>query len=136
MEIRSIIDIGLSLGYTMETLQRVNRILDNLDKPKNFRRLSKWHFQTKPLPAGNAEANLPSLLASKSSLLPGDLPTNPNGVPNVVRLARVSSEITGTPTGQPERCIQQFALSAGRTPWYRLGPVVTNPCIVAIALAR
>ena len=150
MEIRSIIDIGLSLGYTMETLQRVNRILDNLDKPKFFRRLSKCHFQTKRVPAGNAGTNLPSLLASKSSSHLRDLPTNPSGAPSVVGLARASreaeataeaeaeaeAEATAIPMGLPERCIPQFAPSVVRTPRFLLSPVVTSRCTAAIASAE
>ena len=100
---------------------------------KNLRRLSKWHFQTKPLPAGNAGTNLPSPLASKSSSHLKDLPTNPSGVPSVVGLARVSREVTVTPMGLPERCIRQFAPSVAKTPRFLLGPVATSPCTVAIA---
>ncbi len=100
---------------------------------KNFRRLSKWHFQTKPLPAGNAGTNSPSPLASKSSSHLRDLPTNPSGVPNVEGLARVSREVTVTPTGLPERCIQPFAPSVARTQRFLSGPVATSRCTVAIA---
>ncbi len=107
--------------------------MDDLDTAKNFRRLSKWHFQTKPLPAWNAGTNLPSPLASKSFSLPGDIPTNPNGVPSVVGLAKANREVTEPPTGQPARCTQPFVPSVARTPWFRSNPVVIDPCTVAIA---
>ena len=101
--------------------------------PVNFRRLSKWHFQTNPLPAWNAGPHFPSPLASKSSSLPRGIPTSPSGVPNVVQLARVSKEVTGTPTDHPERCIQRSAPSVARTPWFPSDPGVTNRCTVPIA---
>ena len=100
---------------------------------KNLRRLSKWHFQTKPLPAGNAGTNSPSPLASKSSSHLKDLPTNPSGVPSVVGLGRVNRAVIVTPTEPPERCIQQFAPSVARTQWFLSGPAATSRCTVAIA---
>ncbi len=104
--------------------------------PVNFRRLSKWHFQTNPLPAWNAGPHFPSPLASKSSSLPGDLPTNRSDVPRIVRLVRASSEVPETPTVHPERCIQSCAISAGLTLRSPLYPVVTDRCTVTIASAK
>ena len=107
---------------------------DDLGIANTFRRLSKWHFQTKPLPAWNAGTHLPSPLASKSSSLPGELPTNPGGVLKIGRLVRASSE--EAPTGHLERCIQSYAISAGLTLRFPLFPVVTDRCTVAIASAK
>ena len=72
-------------------------------------------------------------MASKSSSLRGDIPTNPNGVPSVVGLAKANRVVTETPTGHPERCIQQFVPSVALTLWFLSDPVVTDPCTVAIA---
>ena len=111
-------------------------LLDDLSTANTFRRLSKWHFQTKPLPAWNAGTHLPSPLASKSTSHLGDIPTNPSGVPRIVRPAGANREGQEVSAAQHERCIQQFAPSVARTPWFRSGPVVTNRCTVAIASAR
>ncbi len=60
-------------------------------------------------------------------------------VPNAVQLvgasevAAVAAEIL---TGQPERCIQQFALSAVLILWFPLGRVATGRYTVAIASAQ
>ncbi len=105
---RSIMVGGTCLGYLIADVSPYSSptILDDLAIAKLFRRLSKWHFQTKPLPAWNAGTNLPSPPASKSFLLPRVILTNPGGVPSVVELAGASSAATEIPTGHPVRCIQ------------------------------
>ena len=81
-------------------------------------------------------ANLSSRLASKSSSLPRDSPTNLGGVPSVVEHAGPSSEVTEIPTGHRERCIRRYVPSVARIQWFPLDPVVTDRCIVAIASAE
>jgi hypothetical protein len=69
-------------------------------------------------------------------MLPGVIPTSQGGVPNAAVLGRASSEVPETPTDQPERCIQQFALSAARILRFPSGPMVRSPSTVAIASAQ
>jgi hypothetical protein len=83
-----------------------------------------------------AGTNSPLLLASRNSSLPRVTLTSQDAVPNAAVLVRASSEVTETPMDQPERCIQQFVLSAARTLWFPLGPVATSQSTVAIASAR
>ena len=74
---------------------------------------------------------LPSPLARKSSSLPGDIPTNPSGVPRIVSLVGASSTATEVSAGQPEKCIQSCAISAGFTaPFVPRGdgPVYCSDC--------
>ena len=69
-------------------------------------------------------------------MLPGVIPTSRGGVLNAVVLGRASSEVPETPTDQPERCIQQFVLSAAETRWFPSCLEVTSPSTVAIASAQ
>ena len=135
---KSIIVLGTCLGYLIADVfpSSSPTIMDDLAIAKLFRRLSKWHFQTKPLPAWNAGTISPSPSASKSSSLPGGIPTIPSGVHNVAGLARVNSKVTGTPTDRPGRCTQQYVPSVALTPWFLSGPVVTDRCTVTIASAQ
>ncbi len=121
---------GTSLGYLIAdvSLSPSPTLLDDLSIANTFRRLSKWHFQTKPLPAWNAGTILSSRLASKNSSLREDSPTNPGGVPRIVRLVGASNEAP-----DPERCIQSCARSAGLTLRSPLSPVTTDQSTVAIA---
>ena len=60
-------------------------------------------------------------------------------VPNAVRLVGASKEgpeVSVGPAGHHEKCIQQFALSAGLTLWFHLDPVATGRYTVAIASAQ
>jgi hypothetical protein len=69
-------------------------------------------------------------------MLPGVTPTSRNGVPNAAVLGRASSEVPETPTDQPERCTQQFVLSAVETQWFPSCLEVTDPSTVAIVSAQ
>jgi hypothetical protein len=69
-------------------------------------------------------------------MLPGATPTSRGGVPNAAVLGRASSEVPGTPTDQPEKCILRFVLSAVGTRWFPSGPVATSPSTVVIASAQ
>jgi hypothetical protein len=69
-------------------------------------------------------------------MLPGVIPTSRGGVPNAAVLGRANNEVPETPTDQPERCIQQFVLSAVGTRWFPSGPMVRSPSTVAIASAQ
>ena len=60
-------------------------------------------------------------------------------VPNAVRLVGASKEGPEGPevsAGHHEKCIQQFALSAGLTLWFHLDRVATGRYTVAIASAQ
>jgi hypothetical protein len=60
-------------------------------------------------------------------------------VPNAVQLVGASKEGPEGPevsAGRHEKCIQQFALSAGLTRWFHLDRVATGRYTVAIASAR
>ena len=60
-------------------------------------------------------------------------------VPNAVRLVGASKEGPEGPevsAGHHEKCIQQFALSAGLTLWFHLDRVATDRYTVAIASAQ
>ena len=60
-------------------------------------------------------------------------------VPNAVQLVGASKEGPEGPevsAGHHEKCIQQFALSAGLTLWFHLDRVATGRYTVAIASAR
>ena len=60
-------------------------------------------------------------------------------VPNAVRLVGASKEGPAGPAGPAghhEKCIQQFALSAGLTLWFHLDRVATGRYTVAIASAQ
>ncbi len=60
-------------------------------------------------------------------------------VPNAVQLVGASREGPEGPevsAGQHEKCIQQFALSAGLTLWFHLDRVATGRYTVAIASAQ
>jgi hypothetical protein len=63
-------------------------------------------------------------------------PTSRGAVLNAAVLGRANSKVPGTPTDQPEKCIQQFVLSAVGTRWCLSGPVATSPSTVAIASVR
>ncbi len=55
-------------------------------------------------------------------------------VPNAVQLVGASREGPEVSAGHPhEKCIQQFALSAGLIPWFPLDRVATGRYNVAIA---
>ena len=57
-------------------------------------------------------------------------------VPNAVQLVGASKEGPGVSAGHHEKCIQQFALSAGLTLWFHLDRVATGRYTVAIASAQ
>ena len=60
-------------------------------------------------------------------------------VPNAVELVGASKEgpeVSAGPEGHHEKCIQQFALSAGLTLWFHLDRVATGRYTVAIASAQ
>ena len=57
-------------------------------------------------------------------------------LPRIVRLVKASSAVPGVSAGQPEKCIQSCAISAGLTLQSPLYPVVTDRCTVAIASAK
>ena len=60
-------------------------------------------------------------------------------VPNAVQLVGASKEGPEDPevsAGHHEKCIQQFALSAGLTLWFHLDRVATGRYTVAIASAQ
>ena len=60
-------------------------------------------------------------------------------VPNAVQLVGTSKEGPEGPevsAGHHEKCIQQFALSAGLTLWFHLDRVATGRYTVAIASAQ
>ena len=60
-------------------------------------------------------------------------------VPNAVRLVGASKEGREgreVSAGHHEKCIQQFALSAGLTLWFHLDRVATGRYTVAIASAQ
>ena len=60
-------------------------------------------------------------------------------VPNAVQIVRASKEGPEGPAvsaGHHEKCIQQFALSAGLTLWFHLDRVATGRYTVAIASAQ
>ena len=57
-------------------------------------------------------------------------------VPNAVQLVGASKEGPEGPEGHHEKCIQQFALSAGLTLWFHLDRVATGRYTVAIASAQ
>ena len=60
-------------------------------------------------------------------------------VPNAVQLVGASKEGPEGPevsAGHHEKCIQQFALSAGLTLWFHLDRVATGRYTVAIASAQ
>ena len=130
---------------TMATLcvEGVSPRLGPVDQIESYDAMPE--FQLLILPRTLAQSLFPKVISSpmvlgspisqlgKSSSRLGDLPTSPSGVPNAVVLARVSKGVTATPTALPERCIQQFAPSAARTPRFHSGPVVTSRCTVAIA---
>jgi hypothetical protein len=69
-------------------------------------------------------------------MLPGVIPTSQSGAPNAAVLGRANNGAPETPTDQPEKCIQQFALSVGGIRWFPSGPVETSPSTVVIASAR
>ena len=56
--------------------------------------------------------------------------------PNAVQLVGASKEGPEVSAGRHEKCIQQFALSAGLTRWFHLDRVATGRCTVAIASAQ
>ena len=60
-------------------------------------------------------------------------------VPNAVQLVGASKEGPEGPevsAGRHEKCIQQFALSAGLTRWFHLDRAATGPYTVTIASAQ
>ena len=57
-------------------------------------------------------------------------------VPNAVQIVGASKEGPAGPAGHHEKCIQQFALSAGLTLWFHLDRVATGRYTVAIASAQ
>ena len=57
-------------------------------------------------------------------------------VPNAVQLVGASKEGPEVSAGYHEKCIQQFALSAGLTLWFHLDRVATGRYTVAIASAQ
>ena len=57
-------------------------------------------------------------------------------VPNAVQLVGASKESPEVSAGHHEKCIQQFALSAGLTLWFHLDRVATGRYTVAIASAQ
>ena len=60
-------------------------------------------------------------------------------VPNAVQIVGASKEGPAGPAGPAghhEKCIQQFALSAGLTLWFHLDRVATGRYTVAIASAQ
>ena len=64
---------------------------------------------------------------------------NRPAVPNAVQLVGASKEGPEGPevsAGRHEKCIQQFALSAGLTLWFHLDRVATGRYTVAIASAQ
>ena len=64
---------------------------------------------------------------------------NRPAVPNAVQLVGASKEGQEGPevsAGHHEKCIQQFALSAGLTLWFHLDRVATGRYTVAIASAQ
>ena len=131
---------GTSLGYLIADVSpsSLPTMLDDLDTAKYFRRLSKWHFQTKPLTAEIASTNSPSRSGNRSSSIPKGSLMSRLAAPNVAQHARASSQVPAgvsaeVLTGQPERCTQQFAHSAALILWFPSYPVVTNRCIAAIA---
>jgi hypothetical protein len=63
-------------------------------------------------------------------------PTSQDAVPNAAVLVRAKSEVMEAPTGQPERCIRRFVLSAARILRFPSGPVATSQSTVAIASAQ
>jgi hypothetical protein len=69
-------------------------------------------------------------------MLPGVIPTSRGGAPSAAVLGRASSEVPETPTDQPERCIQQFVLSAAETRWFPSCLEVIGPSTVAIVSAQ
>ncbi len=57
-------------------------------------------------------------------------------VPNAVQLVGASREGPAVSAEHHEKCIQQFALSAGLTLWFHLDRVATGRYTVAIASAQ
>ncbi len=55
---------------------------------------------------------------------------------HAVQLVGASREGPEVSAGHHEKCIQQFALSAGLIPWFPLGRVATGRYTVVIASAQ
>ena len=138
---QSIVVHGTSLGYLIADVSpsSLPTILDDLDIAKYIRRLSKWHFQTKPLTAEIAGTNLPSRSGNRSSSIPKGSLMSPLAAPNAAHLAEASSQVPAevpaevSVAGDHEKCTQQFARSAALILWFPSYPVVTDRCTVVIA---
>ncbi len=135
-EHKSIVVHGTSLGYLIADVSpsSLPTMLDDLDIAKHFRRLSKWHFQTKPLTAEIASTNSPSRSGNRSSSIPKGSLMSRLAAPNAAQLVGASSQAPEvSAAADHERCTQQFARSAALILWFPSYPVVTGRCTAAIA---
>ena len=103
----------------------------------NFSRSSRSRFQTKTLPARNGQRISPSLLESRSSSLPRNVPKYRVDVPSVRRLARANrvGVVDSVGLGQPEKGSQPSAPSVMSILWYGSFSEVPGRSTVAIVSA-